>query len=184
MATCYSILARIIPWTEEPGKVRHDWVRAHTHTYTHTHGYKTLLELRQLCWAGREAVPLIRAFSGLSSSRQVGRGHRGVWGQDQGLLYLWLKSHAGNTKRTIYVLPFKEVPTNSGPIGVLTFVHRLHLKSSLIFFSFVLKSDYYWVTWHHSSMLETDVFKEVAFHSVFLRKLPKTKLSYSFLPLS
>ena len=88
-------------------------------------------------------MPLAGAFSGLSSSRQVGRGQRGIRGRDQGLLYLWLKSHARNTKLTIYVLPFKEVPTNSGPIGVLTFVHRLHLKSSLNFFSFVLKSDYY-----------------------------------------
>ena len=70
------------------------------------------------------------------------RGHRGIWGRDQVLLYLQLKSHAGNTKPTIYVLAFKEVPTNSGPIGFLTFVHGLHLKSSLNFFSFVLESDY------------------------------------------
>ena len=145
MANCYSILARIIPWTEEPGKVRHDWVhtRMHTHTHTHTHTrIQNLVRLRQLCWTGREAVPLIGAFSGFSSSGQVGRGHRGIWGRDQVLLHLWLKSHAGNTKLTIYTLPFKEVPANSGPIGFLTFVHRLHLKSSLNFFSFVLKSDY------------------------------------------
>ena len=117
--------------------------RACTHTHTHTHTrIQNLVRLRQLCWTGREAVPLIGAFSGFSSSGQVGRGHRGIWGRDQVLLHLWLKSHAGNTKLTIYTLPFKEVPANSGPIGFLTFVHRLHLKSSLNFFSFVLKSDY------------------------------------------
>ena len=42
IATCASILAWKIQWTEEPGRlqpfgsqrVRHDWVRVHTHTHT------------------------------------------------------------------------------------------------------------------------------------------------------
>ena len=45
IATCSSILAWKIPWTEEPGglqhmgsqRVGHDWVRVHTHTHSHTH---------------------------------------------------------------------------------------------------------------------------------------------------
>ena len=45
MATHFSILARKIPWAEEPGGLRHgvtkSWprlsARAHTHTHTHTH---------------------------------------------------------------------------------------------------------------------------------------------------
>lgn len=67
-----------------------------------------------------------------------GEGTQRDMGQGSSPLYLWLKSHAGNTKPTIYVLAFKEVPTNSGPIGFLTFVHGLHLKSSLNFFFFCL----------------------------------------------
>lgn len=34
----------------------------------------------------------------------------------------------------IYMAPFKEKPANSGPIGFLTFVHGLHLESTLNFF--------------------------------------------------
>ena len=44
MATHSGILARIIPWTEEPCRhspwgyrVRHDLVTKNTHTHTHTH---------------------------------------------------------------------------------------------------------------------------------------------------
>ena len=45
MATHSSILARKIPWTEEPGglqsmgsqKVRHNWMHTHTHTHTPLH---------------------------------------------------------------------------------------------------------------------------------------------------
>ena len=46
MATCSSILAWEIPWTEEPGSAK-SWtcLREHAHTHTHTH---TRTHTRQL----------------------------------------------------------------------------------------------------------------------------------------
>ena len=52
MAAHSSILARKIPWTEEPGRlqskglhrVRHNWAIEHTHTHIHTHPYYQLCE--------------------------------------------------------------------------------------------------------------------------------------------
>ena len=40
MATHSSILARKIPWTEEPGGLQSTGVHARTHTHTHTHTVK------------------------------------------------------------------------------------------------------------------------------------------------
>lgn len=56
---------------------------------------------------------------------------------------------------TIWLYLIYRRPTNMGPIGVLTFVNRLIFGLVWIF---VLKSDYYWATWHHSSEKGTDVF--------------------------
>lgn len=40
----------------------------------------------------------------------------------------------GNIRPTIYMVPFKEILPNSGPVDSLTFVHGLHLESSWSFF--------------------------------------------------
>ena len=80
MATQSSILARIIPWTEEPGWLQsigseefdtterartHTRTHAHTHTHTHTHTFLT--SSRKDVSAKRDHV-----FSMFSSAREEG----------------------------------------------------------------------------------------------------------------
>ena len=61
MATCFSILAWEIPWTEEPGSLQDmrsqkswtwlsDWVCVRTCVHTHTHGTRVhMLQLKRFC---------------------------------------------------------------------------------------------------------------------------------------
>ena len=54
MATHSSILARKIPLTEQPGRlksmalqgIRYDWVHTHTHTHTHIHTQQLVKEIK------------------------------------------------------------------------------------------------------------------------------------------
>ena len=75
VATCSSILAWKIPWTEEPGglqfmesqRVRHDWATEPTNTHTHTHTHTSLKHL-----------PLERPFRPFPQSTPLGH-HRAGW---------------------------------------------------------------------------------------------------------
>ena len=109
MATLSSILARIIPWTEESDglqsmgseRVRHNWV--HTHTHTHTQCfivYKTLLYIYSYCQTPRHSYKIEQAL--LTPSH--------IWGTDSwdlGYLFEAMLIRTGRTESCVSkTMPF------------------------------------------------------------------------------
>ena len=88
MATQSSILAWIIPWTEEPGelqsmelqRVGHDWAHTHTQTYTHKYHYNPIQNSKWIQFSSVQSLSCVWIFvTPWTVARQVSLSITNFW---------------------------------------------------------------------------------------------------------